>query len=140
VSGSLAAAAVLKDLGLASDHVDVAAGRKTLARLRRFQQGLAVAFRWPGERAAALDDAVILCRCENVTVGEVRTAIGRQDGAADVNRIKAATRCGMGRCQGRYCGAGLAEVASTGRSDRDRLRVQAPIKPIPVALTGEGLP
>ena len=46
----------------------------------------------------------------------------------------------MGRCQGRFCGAGLAEVtaASAGQSDRerDRLRVQAPIKPFPITLAG----
>lgn len=138
VSGRLAAAAVLGDLGITADGVDPSAARRTLARLRRFQTGLAAAFRWPGERAASLDDAVILCRCENITIGEVRTALLRQDGAADVNRIKAATRCGMGRCQGRFCGAGLAEVvaAAAGQADgeRDRLRVQAPIKPLPMAL------
>ncbi|WP_270933492.1 FAD/NAD(P)-dependent oxidoreductase [Falsiroseomonas oryzae] len=140
VSGRLAAAAALHDLGLAAD-VDVAASRASLARLRRFQKGVAAAFRWPGERAAALDDAVILCRCENVTVGEVRAAIALQDGVADVNRAKAATRCGMGRCQGRFCGAGLAEVAAAcvGGHDhgRDRLRVQTPIKPLPMALAGD---
>ncbi len=136
VSGRLAAAAVLADLGLAGVGVDVVAERRSLARLRRFQHGLARAFRWPGERAAALDDAVILCRCENVTVGEVRVALARQDGAADVNRIKAASRCGMGRCQGRFCGAALAEVAAQDGLEPDRLRVQAPLKPLPMMLDG----
>lgn len=140
LSGRLAAAAALHDLGRPAD-LDIAASRAALARLRRFQLGVAAAFRWPGARAAALDDAVILCRCESITVGEVRAAIARQDGAADVNRAKAATRCGMGRCQGRFCGAALAEVAAAcvGGPDhgRDRLRVQAPIKPLPMALAGE---
>ncbi len=138
LSGRLAAAAALADLGLPFADVDIAAGRRTLQRLRRFQRGLAKAFRWPGEQAGWLDDAVTLCRCENITVGEVRAAIALQDGTAEVNRIKAATRCGMGRCQGRFCGAGLAEVAaaSTGQSgdQRERLRVQAPIKPLPISL------
>ena len=138
VSGSLAAAAVLRDLGLSAIDIDLAARRRLLQRLRRFQRGLATAFRWPSERAVLLDDAVILCRCENVTFGEVRAAMDQQGDTAEVNRIKTASRCGMGRCQGRFCGAGLAEVvaASARPSDRerDRLRVQAPIKPLPIAL------
>ncbi|WP_291296793.1 NAD(P)/FAD-dependent oxidoreductase [Elioraea sp.] len=144
VSGRLAAAAALSDLGATTNDVDLEAGRRMLQRLRRFQRGLATAFRWPGERAGQLDDAVILCRCENVTMGEVRAAIALEDGAAEVNRIKAATRCGMGRCQGRFCGPGLAEVAAISAqhpgSERDRLRVQAPIKPLPIALAEDVVP
>lgn len=144
VSGRLAAAAALADLGHVATDVDAAASRATLQRLRRFQRGLATAFRWPGERAGWLDDAVTLCRCENVTVGEVRAAVMLQEGAAEVNRIKAATRCGMGRCQGRFCGAALAEVvaarAAQGGGGRDRLRVQAPIKPLAIAVAEDAAP
>lgn len=45
----------------------------------------------------------------------------------------------MGRCQGRVCGAAAAELLAceTGREIGavGRLRAQAPIKPIPFALT-----
>ena len=41
-------------------------------RLRRFQKGLAQAFAWPVEQVAALSDETIACRCEAVTVGDIR--------------------------------------------------------------------
>jgi NADPH-dependent 2,4-dienoyl-CoA reductase/sulfur reductase-like enzyme len=138
LSGALAAASLLDDLQMSSDSVDRAAYRGALARLYRFQDGLATAFRWPREQAATLDDGTILCRCENVSVGEVRDALHQALASADSNRVKAVTRCGMGRCQGRYCGAALAELvaAACGRADDelDRLRAQAPVKPLPIAL------
>jgi hypothetical protein len=55
----------------------------------------------------------------------------------ELNRLKALTRVGMGRCQGRTCGVAAAEIlAAATRSTPDqvgRLRGQAPIKPLPFA-------
>lgn len=137
ISGRLAGAAAARDLGLLPD---ADAGRASLARrlgrLRRFQRGLAIAFPWRRHFASSLDNGVILCRCENVTVGEVRASLSRPFGAGDVNRVKADTRCGMGRCQGRFCGPAFVEiVAAAGGSDArpGRLRSQPPVKPLPVA-------
>jgi NAD(P)H-nitrite reductase large subunit len=48
------------------------------------------------------DDDEILCRCERVTVGEVRALI--RQGVRDMNEIKAVTRAGMGACGGKTCG------------------------------------
>lgn len=48
-----------------------------------------------------LDDDMLVCRCEEVTVGEIREAI--RQGASDVTGIKRRTRAGMGLCQGRTC-------------------------------------
>lgn len=48
-----------------------------------------------------LDDDMFICRCEEVTVGEIRQAIA--EGARDVVGIKRRTRAGMGLCQGRTC-------------------------------------
>jgi NADPH-dependent 2,4-dienoyl-CoA reductase/sulfur reductase-like enzyme len=143
VSGTLVGAAVLRDLGIPGTDVDLDALGRRLRRLRRFQRGMATAFAWPRQSAGALDDAVVLCRCENVRVGEVRAALRQPIGVDEANRVKAATRCGMGRCQGRFCGAGLAELtaASLGRTHEqlDRLRVQSPIKPLAIAFA-EGPP
>lgn len=47
------------------------------------------------------DDDMIICRCEEVTLGEIKQAI--RDGARDVTGIKRRTRAGMGLCQGRTC-------------------------------------
>lgn len=48
------------------------------------------------------DNAVIVCRCEGVAVGDVRAAI-HQRGVRGVNAVKKMTRAGMGPCQGKTC-------------------------------------
>lgn len=48
-----------------------------------------------------LDDDVLVCRCEEVTAGDIRRAI--RAGATDVTQVKLRTRAGMGLCQGRTC-------------------------------------
>ena len=62
-------------------------------------------------------------------------------GAREANRAKSFTRVGMGRCQGRYCGdAATLIVAATSDlplADVGRLRAQAPVKPLPLALEDE---
>jgi NAD(P)H-nitrite reductase large subunit len=47
------------------------------------------------------DDNIIICRCEEVTLGEIKQAI--REGARDVTGVKRRTRAGMGLCQGRTC-------------------------------------
>ena len=47
------------------------------------------------------DDSMIVCRCEEISVGEIVEAISQ--GARDVTGIKRRTRAGMGLCQGRTC-------------------------------------
>jgi NAD(P)H-nitrite reductase large subunit len=48
-----------------------------------------------------IDDDVVVCRCEEITAGEIRQAI--RDGACNVASVKRRTRAGMGLCQGRSC-------------------------------------
>lgn len=49
----------------------------------------------------SIDDDMLVCRCEEVTVGEIKEAI--RQGARDVTGVKRRTRAGMGLCQGRTC-------------------------------------
>lgn len=132
-AGQLAAHAVLMDLGRSIDAGRVAGLRGTLANIHRFSVALQRAFPWPDSIAARLPDDAILCRCESITVGEVRRAVADK-GAIEANRAKAFSRVGMGRCQGRYCGHAAAEViaASAGvpLEQVGRLRGQAPVKPL----------
>ena len=143
-SGALAAHAVLSDLGAPQDIGAVRLLARRLARLRVFQRGLARAFAWPVAQIRAQPDETILCRCENVTIGAVRQAMAQALGPVEVNRVKAMTRCGMGRCQGRVCGPALQEIVS-GIAGRDgatagRLRGQAPVKPIVLSAAGDLAP
>ncbi|QQQ02033.1 FAD-dependent oxidoreductase [Lysobacter enzymogenes] len=73
------------------------------ARARAFAALLPEHFRLdPRVLAAATPDALV-CRCEDVRLGEI-------DAHADWRAAKLATRCGMGSCQGRVCGAALAQL------------------------------
>ena len=49
------------------------------------------------------DYGKIVCRCEQVSEGEIRAAIRRNPGATDLDGVKRRTRGGMGRCQGGFC-------------------------------------
>jgi thioredoxin reductase/bacterioferritin-associated ferredoxin len=136
-SGELAAIAVLEDLGKATREGDETGPARALERQRAFQTGIARAFAWPHARLAAIADDTTVCRCEAITAGELRRAVRAPLGPRDVNRVKALTRLGMGRCQGRFCGPAAAEIiaaaAAVPLAEVGRLRGQAPVKPLPVA-------
>ncbi len=141
LSGRLAAFAALSDFGLDAPAHEAARLRRHLTRLRRFQAGLARAFSWPASRTENLADTTVVCRCENVTAGDIRQTVGADLGPREINRIKAMTRCGMGRCQARFCEHAAAEIAA-GKlrlplETIGRLRGQAPVKPLPVSSAFE---
>ena len=48
------------------------------------------------------DEDVIICRCEEVTLSEIRDVIGL--GLKGMNEVKRLTRAGQGLCQGKTCG------------------------------------
>ncbi|WP_312288063.1 NAD(P)/FAD-dependent oxidoreductase [Terrisporobacter sp.] len=52
----------------------------------------------------------IICRCENITEGEIVDAINRPCGAKTVDGVKRRVRPGMGRCQGGFCGPKVVEI------------------------------
>ena len=54
----------------------------------------------------------IVCRCEQVTEGEIIEAIRRNPKATTIDGVKRRTRCGMGRCQGGFCQSRVAEILS----------------------------
>jgi len=138
--GELAAWALVEDLELEADRPRMAAVRKRLARIRRFREGLEAAFPYPAALAAATEDATILCRCEAVRAGELRAAVAGV-GASELNRAKAFARVGMGRCQGRVCGAAAAEILAAELGvpveEVGRLRGQPPVKPLPLGSLAE---
>jgi len=52
----------------------------------------------------------IICRCENITEGEIVDAIHRKCGGTTLNGIKRRVRPGAGRCQGGFCGPRVQEI------------------------------
>ena len=141
LSGRLAAFATLSDFGLDVPAQEAARLRRRLNRIKRFQEGLARAFSWPVSRTNSLGDTTVVCRCENVTAGDIRRTVGADFGPREINRIKAMTRCGMGRCQARFCEPAATEIAAD-KLQRPleaigRLRGQTPVKPLPLSSAFE---
>ncbi|GLH78519.1 FAD/NAD(P)-binding oxidoreductase [Bradyrhizobium sp. SSBR45G] len=138
LAGERAALALLEDRGLPHAPARAASLERRLVRIGRLRDALEAAFPFPAHWGADIADDTLLCRCEDISAGDARRAIGHFS-LTDVNRLKAVTRIGMGRCQGRMCGAAAAELlaAQTGRDIGavGRLRAQAPIKPIPLAMS-----
>ncbi|QGW80354.1 NAD(P)/FAD-dependent oxidoreductase [Variovorax paradoxus] len=136
-AGERAALALLADGGAAIDAARAAMLERKLHKLGAFRQGLERAFPVPHDWAAHAPDELVVCRCENITAGTLRQTVA-ENGADEMNRLKALSRVGMGRCQGRMCGVAAAEILAhaTGQPVQQvgRLRGQAPIKPIPIHL------
>ena len=78
------------------------------------------------------DDSVIVCRCEEVTAGQIRAYA--QLGCQGPNQTKAFGRCGMGPCQGRLCGLTVSELLAQARgvspAEVGYYRIRPPIKPV----------
>jgi len=144
LSGRLAAldaAAALGRIGEAERDRRVGPIRAELARERAIRPFLDALYRPRDSVLAPVDDETIACRCEEVTVGQIRRAV--RLGAPGPNQLKAFTRCGMGPCQGRICGpivgAVIAEARGMPIRDIGTYRPRAPYKPITVgALAGMG--
>lgn len=136
ISGQLAAFATLADLGLRVPEPRVNALRIARKRMERFREAIAEAFPWPEFLAKTISDETIVCRCEGVTARQLRD-VALDKGAHELNRAKAFSRVGMGRCQGRYCGHAAAEIVSAAVGAPleaiGRLRGQAPVKPLAIA-------
>jgi NAD(P)H-nitrite reductase large subunit len=54
-----------------------------------------------GEYIPAADDDMIICRCEEITKGEIRRAV--HEGMWTMTEIRRYLRTGMGLCQGQTC-------------------------------------
>ncbi|MFL5212078.1 MAG: FAD-dependent oxidoreductase [Microvirga sp.] len=135
LQGRRAALAVLEDLGRAVDAAETARLDRRLARQARFRNAIERAYPYPAHLLEDVADEEMLCRCEGISVAELRDAALTKD-VREMNRLKALTRIGMGRCQGRVCGHAAAELLTRAcGADIEsvaRLRGQPPVKPIPI--------
>jgi NADPH-dependent 2,4-dienoyl-CoA reductase/sulfur reductase-like enzyme len=65
-----------------------------------FRCSLAAAFALRAELKTLATEETLVCRCEDVSLGRIRQFSGWRE-------AKLQTRCGMGACQGRVCGAAV---------------------------------
>jgi NAD(P)H-nitrite reductase large subunit len=93
-----------------------------------------------GEYAAAPDDDVIICRCEEITRGEIRRAI--HDGMFTMTEIRRFLRAGMGLCQGQSCERTvrqiLAQELKLPQSSIAGCTNRGPARPIETGVYGRG--
>ena len=57
----------------------------------------------------------IICRCEQITEGEIVRAVTENPPARDIDGVKRRTRAGMGRCQGGFCQPQVLEIIARER-------------------------
>ena len=135
--GTLAALEIARQLGRideAERDRRASRPRRALKRQQSFRPFLDMQF--PPSIALAGDAAsdTVVCRCEDVTAGQIRLAVAQ--GATGPDQLKSFTRCGMGPCQGRSCSMAVAEIIAEetgspieaiGRHD-----IRSPLKPLPL--------
>jgi len=103
-----------------------AAGRRPETTVdRRFAEALTRVYPIkPGWRSWLTDDTVV-CRCEKVTHRKLRAATQR--GATATRAVKLASRAGLGVCQGRICGATVADLLDLDPTTFARRPIAVPI-------------
>lgn len=77
-------------------------------------------------------DETLACRCEEVSAGEIRALAAM--GCSGPNQAKAFTRCGMGPCQGRFCGSTVEQIfaheTAADPQQIGRFNTRPPLKPV----------
>lgn len=134
LTGKLAALEMLRALGhLSESDRDARARplRKALSVERAARPMLDALYAPPTEVLSPPDETIV-CRCEEVTAGDIRGYAGL--GCLGPNQTKAFGRCGMGPCQGRYCGLTVAEILAeaqgVGPEAVGYYRIRPPLKPV----------
>ncbi len=133
-SGAIAAIGAAWSLGRLSEaqaHQNAGPWRKQLARQLRIRPFLDALYRPPEWLADCADDTLV-CRCEEVTAGQVRDMA--RLGCGGPNQTKFFSRCGMGPCQGRLCGLTVTQIlAKTLNRPPGQIgayRIRSPLKPV----------
>lgn len=89
---------------------------KQIERHRRFATAMHQAHPVPEKWDELLTDDTLVCRCEEVSHGQIREARDEL-GATDARTMKSFTRTGMGWCQGKVCGYAVSCLSAKGTTD-----------------------
>ena len=111
--GELAGLAAARAGGRTVDDRRAARLRATIRRHRAFAGAMHRAHPVPARWATWLTPETTVCRCEEVSYGDVRAARDEL-GARDTRTVKLLARPGMGWCQGKVCGFAVAHLAGDG--------------------------
>jgi NAD(P)H-nitrite reductase large subunit len=135
LEGAIAGFAAARDLGHPPQGLAAARELRALrkiARLTAVRAFLRKTFRARPELIAALPPETLLCRCEEVRIDAIRSAI--REGVRSLHELRILLRVGMGPCQGRYCTTSALRLLAqeTGRTLQELGpgRPRPPIRPI----------
>lgn len=91
-----------------------------------------------GKFVPAADDDMIICRCEEVTKGEIRKAV--HEGMFTVTEVRRYLRAGMGLCQGQTCSKLvkniIARELNISPSELEPATSRAPMRPVEMRILG----
>lgn len=134
LAGEISALEIARDLGRMTEKERDAEARPLRSGLgaERAARPFIDAAYPPCAGALAPADDTIVCRCEEVTAGDIRRTAGL--GCLGPNQAKAFVRAGMGPCQGRYCGLSVTRILSDANGispdATGHYRVRPPLKPV----------
>lgn len=87
------------------------------------------------------DDDILVCRCEEVTKGEIRKAV--HSGITTIEELRRFLRCGMGLCQGQTCGTLtrrlVAAELGVPQNEIEVATSRSPMRPIAMNTAGNDL-
>lgn len=94
-----------------------------------------------GKYIEAEDDDMIICRCEEVTKGEIRRAV--HAGMYTLTDIRRFLRTGMGLCQGQTCAklvkGIVARELGVSPAELEPATARAPMRPIEMKVMADDL-
>ena len=84
------------------------------------------------------DDDLIVCRCEEITKGEIRKAV--HEGMFTMTEVRRFLRPGMGLCQGKTCGRLVQQMITrqTGQNPAEVLPMKSRMPARPVKISSFG--
>ncbi|QHJ00887.1 FAD-dependent oxidoreductase [Xylophilus rhododendri] len=125
------AAAALGCIDSATRDREAAPHRAALTLATRGREFFEALYQAPPQFRRPVGDTIV-CRCEEATAEQVRHAA--RLGCQGPNQLKAFLRCGMGPCQGRFCGLTVTELIADEQQRHPRevgyYRLRFPTKPV----------
>lgn len=91
-----------------------------------------------GEFISQPDDDMLVCRCEEVSKGEIRKAV--HAGMFTIEEIRRFLRCGMGLCQGQTCSRLVKSIVArelkVSPAELEPAVSRAPMRPMEMEVLG----
>ncbi|MGN0368499.1 MAG: (2Fe-2S)-binding protein [Wujia sp.] len=92
-----------------------------------------------GPYVEAADDNLLVCRCEEVTKGDIRKAV--HQGIFTIEEMRRYLRSGMGLCQGQTCGKLVKSIIASELkvvpAEVEYASSRAPMRPIEMYILAE---